>query len=149
MGGASVLIVDDDKSILRNLEKVLSSEGYRVETAMTGREAIAKSETGFYNIALLDIKLPDMEGTELLEKMDETLPRMVKIMVTGYPDLDNAVRSLNMGADAYLIKPVSAQNLLKVMEEKLAEQKKAEEMTQEKVKQWIGTRVRKLKRGEY
>ncbi|RJS86636.1 response regulator [Candidatus Bathyarchaeota archaeon] len=142
-----LLIVDDDEAILRNLEKILRLEGYETDIARTGFEAIEKTKTNFYNLALLDIKLPDMEGTELLKRMHETFPKMVKIMVTGYPDLENAIASLNSGADAYLIKPVSVQRLLDVVKQKLAEQKSVEEMTEEKVKEWIETRVRKLKHG--
>lgn len=141
------MIVDDDEAILRNLEKILRLEGYETDIARTGFEAIEKTKTNFYNLALLDIKLPDMEGTELLKRMHETFPKMVKIMVTGYPDLENAIASLNSGADAYLIKPVSVQRLLDVVKQKLAEQKNVEEMTEEKVKEWIETRVRKLKHG--
>ena len=141
------MIVDDDEAILRNLEKILRLEGYETDIARTGFEAIEKTKTNFYNLALLDIKLPDMEGTELLKRMHETFPKMVKIMVTGYPDLENAIASLNSGADAYLIKPVSVQRLLDVVKQKLAEQKSLEEMTEEKVKEWIETRVRKLKHG--
>ena len=142
-----LLIVDDDEAILRNLEKILQLEGYETDIARTGFEAIEKTKTNFYNLALLDIKLPDMEGTELLKRMHETFPKMVKIMMTGYPDLENAIASLNSGADAYLIKPVSVQRLLDVVKQKLAEQKNVEEMTEEKVKEWIETRVRKLKHG--
>ena len=145
--GKSILVVDDDKTILKSLRDVLRSEGYHVDTADNGKEAIEKSEAGSYNLALLDIKLPDMEGTELLVKMHESLPSMMKIMVTGYPELENAVESLNKGADAYLMKPVSPDNLLKVVKEKLMEQEEADKMSQEKVKKWIETRVRKLKSG--
>lgn len=145
--GKSILVVDDDETILRSLRDVLRSEGYLVDTAINGKEAIEKSEVEFYNLALLDIKLPDMEGTELLVKMHESLPKMMKIMVTGYPELENAVESLNKGADAYLMKPVSPQNLLKVVEGKLTEQEEAGKMSQEKVKKWIETRVKKLKSG--
>ena len=100
------------------------------------------------NLALLDIKLPDMEGTSLLTKIHQTEPRMIKIMVTGYPDLDNAVQSLNLGADAYLLKPVNPKALLKVVTEKLGEQEEAERMGEDKVRSWIETRVMKLKTGE-
>ena len=144
---ARLLIVDDDEAILRNLERILRLEGYDTDIARTGFEAIEKSKTNFYNLALLDIKLPDMEGTELLRKMHETFPKMIKIMVTGYPDLENAIDSLNLGADAYLIKPVSVQKLLDVVKQKLAEQRNAEMMTEEKIKEWIETRVRKLRHG--
>lgn len=145
----SILIVDDDRTILRSLREILEFEGYSVETVQTGQEAIEKSKTEFYNLALLDIKLPDMEGTKLLEAMHETSPRMVKIMVTGYPALQNAVEALNMGADAYLMKPVHPQRMLKVVEEKLKEQEEAKSMTEEKVAQWIETRVKKLESERY
>jgi len=142
-----LLIVDDDEAILRNLERILSLEGYETDTARTGREAIEKTRRNFYNLALLDIKLPDMEGTELLKKMHETFPKMIKIMVTGYPDLENAIKSLNYGADAYLVKPVSVQELLDVVKQKINEQRNVEKMTEEKVKRWIETRIRKLRHG--
>jgi len=144
----SILIVDDDKTILKSLQDVLRLEGYYVDGVETGREALEKSEAGFYNLALIDIKLPDMEGTELLKKMHDSFPKMIRIIVTGYPDLENAVKSLNFGADAYLVKPVDTRKLLKVVAEKMREQQEAEEITQEKVGKWIETRVRKLRRGE-
>jgi DNA-binding NtrC family response regulator len=141
----SVLIVDDDRTILKTAQAILQLEGYSVHLAETGQEAIEKSETQFYNVALLDIKLPDMEGTDLLTKMHTTMPRMMKIMITGYPSLANAVEALNLGADAYLIKPIDPEELLMVVKEKLTEQEEVEEMSQEKVKEWIETRVRQLR----
>jgi len=147
LGGNRLLIVDDDEYTLRNLEKILRLEGYETDTARTGLEAIKKTKRNFYNLVLLDIKLPDMEGTELLKKIHETFPRMIKIMVTGYPDLENAIRSLNFGADAYLVKPVSVQELLDVVKRKLDEQRSMEKMTEEKVKKWIETRIQKLRHG--
>ena len=140
----SILIVDEDRAILKSLKDILESEGYNVDTAETGQEAIQKSEARFYNLSLLDIKLRDMEGTELLTKMHSETPRMMKIMITGYPSLENAVNSLNLGADAYLMKPIDPDKLLKIVEEKLKEQEEAEKMSQEKVAEWIQTRIRKL-----
>ena len=140
----SILIVEDDKAIIKSFKDILQSEGYSVDTAETGREAIQKSKAQFYNLVLLDIKLPDMEGTKLLTPMHETLPKMVKIMVTGYPSVENAVEALNLGADAYTIKPVEPGKLLALIEEKLKKQNQAEKMTEEKVTDWIKTRARKL-----
>jgi DNA-binding NtrC family response regulator len=144
----SILIVDDDRAILKSLGEILQLKGYSVDTAETGREALEKSKGRFYNLMLLDIKLPDMEGTELLRAVDDTLPKMIKIMVTGYPALENAVESLNLGADAYLMKPIDPKELLEVVEKKLKEQEEAEIMDAEKVKKWIKTRVQRLKMGE-
>jgi len=145
MKNKNILIVDDDRAILESLAKVLESEGFTADTAETGQEAIRKSAAHFYNLALLDIKLPDMEGTRLLKTLHENLPKMVKIMVTGYPDLENAVESLNLGADAYLMKPVDLEEMLKVIDEKLTEQEDTEKMYDEKVKKWIETRVQRFK----
>jgi len=140
----SILIVDDNEGILESLSAILEEKGYCTDTAKNGREAIEKSKTNFYNLALLDIRLPDIEGTKLLTKMEETTPRMVKIMITGYASLQNAVEALNLGADAYIMKPVDPENLLKVINEKLKSQREAEKMTQDKVTGWIETRARKL-----
>lgn len=146
MKKASILVVDDNESILETLSAILEEKGYRTDTAKNGKEAIEKAKTNFYNVALLDIKLPDIKGTKLLTKIEETTPRMVKIMITGYAALENAVEALNLGADAYIMKPVDPENLLKIMNEKLKEQRKAEKMSQKKVADWIETRARKLEK---
>jgi len=141
---ASILLVEDDANIRETLETILQQKGYTTDIAKNGREAIQKSKVKFFNLALLDIKLPDMEGTKLLSTIHETLPKMVKIMVTGYPNLENTVDSLNYGADAYIIKPFKTEKLLELIEEKLEKQSQAEKMTQEKLTEWIKTRVRKI-----
>ncbi|MBS7625785.1 response regulator [Candidatus Bathyarchaeota archaeon] len=143
-----ILIVDDDLEILRSLKNILEFKGYIVETAESGREAIEKSKARFFNLALLDIKLPDMEGTDLLVKMHRTTPKVMKIMLTGYPTVENAVKAVNLGADAYIIKPVKPDILLKVIEEKLKEQSEIESMSEEKVREWMETRLKKLESGE-
>ena len=140
----SILIVEDDTNIRVPLSTILEQRGYKTDTAKNGQEAIQKSKAKFFNIALLDIKLPDMEGTTLLTTMHENTPKMVKIMITGYPSLENAVEALNLGADAYFIKPVKPEKLLALIEEKLEEQRQAEKMTEENVTEWIKTRVRKI-----
>jgi DNA-binding NtrC family response regulator len=140
----SILIVDDDKAVLGVIKDILELQGYRVDTAETGQEALEKTKTRYYNLALLDIKLPDIEGTQLLTKMHRDIPKMMKIMITGYASLENAVESLNLGADAYLMKPIEAEKMLKVVEDKLKVQEEAESMSQEKVTEWIKSRVRKI-----
>lgn len=140
----SILIVDDDINILETLSTILQQKGYNTDTAKNGHDAIQKSKAKFFNLALLDIKLPDIEGTRLITMMQENLPKMVKIMITGYPSLENAVEALNLGADAYVIKPVDPMKLIELIEEKLVKQRETEKMTEEKVTEWIKTRARKL-----
>ena len=140
----SILIVEDDMNVRGALSTILEQKGYYTDTARNGQEAIQKSRTESFNMALLDIKLPDMEGTKLLTLMHENMPKMVRIMITGYPSLENAVEALNHGADAYIIKPVKPEKLLALIEEKLEEQSQAEKMTEEKVTEWIKSRAREI-----
>jgi two-component system response regulator PilR (NtrC family) len=136
--------VDDDANIRETISLILEQKGYSTDTAENGKEAMEKAKNKYFNLALLDIKLPDMEGTKLLTMIHETQPRMMKIMVTGYPSLENAVAALNLGADSYVMKPIDPEKLLAVIEEKLEEQNQADQMSEDKVKEWIESRVRKI-----
>ena len=122
----------------------LKNAGYKVDTAENGKEAIQKTDANFYNLALIDIRLPDMQGTELLTSLKETAPRMIKIILTGYPALENAVKAVNERADGYLIKPVENNELLRIVKERLDEQKEEKEYGQQKVNQYVKSRFKEL-----
>ena len=139
-----ILLVDDDKSVLKTLTEILQFEGYDVDTAETGKEAIEKSKTQFYNVALLDIKLPDIDGTELLQIIDGHIPKTAKIVITGYPSTENAIKALNLEADAYITKPVEPKQLLETIRKKLENQDKADKITEENVTKWLQTRADKI-----
>jgi len=124
----TILVVDDDKSILRTFTRILQKSGYNIETAETGKEAIEKTENHHYDLALVDIRLPDMDGTDLLAKLKKQLQHTVKIMITGFPSLETGVKALDEGADAYLVKPVKPQELLVLLEEKLKNQEESAEI---------------------
>jgi DNA-binding NtrC family response regulator len=145
-GSAKILVIDDDESVRKVLASALEDEGYIVETAENGSEAIRKSNANFYNLALVDIRLPDMEGTKLLTEMKETIPKMVKIIVTGYPGLQNAVEAVNRGADGYIVKPFKMGDLLRTVKEHLEKQEAAKKYGEEKVKEFIETRATELER---
>jgi len=139
-----ILIIDDDESIRKALSAVLEEKGYVVDTAQCGSEAIDKSKANFYNLALIDIRLPDTEGTKLLKALRDTVPPMVKIIVTGYPSLGNALEALNKGADAYILKPLVMDNVLKTIREHLKKQQEARKYSEEKVAEFIEARAREL-----
>jgi DNA-binding NtrC family response regulator len=145
MGGtARILIIDDDEDIRKVLATILEEEGYTVETAETARMAIEKTGREFYNLALIDIRLPDMEGIELLTKIRPTTPRMRKIIVTGFPTMQNAVDAVNRGADGYILKPFNVKKVLRIIEEQLKKQEEEKEYNQNKVAEFIETRVREI-----
>jgi len=116
-----VLIVDDDKSILRILTRIFQKQGFDAETAETGKEAEEKINDAVYDVGIIDVKLPDVDGTDLLSRIHAMKPSMVKIVLTGFPSVDNGIKAMNVGADAYLVKPVQPEELLKIVKEKLKE----------------------------
>jgi DNA-binding NtrC family response regulator len=124
---ARILVIDDDESIRTMLALILEDEGFSIGTAQNGQEAVAKSNAEFYNLAIVDFKLPDVEGTELLLMLRETKPRMMKIMLTGYPTVQNAAEATKNGADAFMVKPADPSVLIGKIRELL---KKQEENSQ-------------------
>jgi DNA-binding NtrC family response regulator len=139
-----ILIVDDDENIRKVLTTILEEEGYTVDSAENARKAIERTKKNFYNLALIDIRLPDMEGIELLTKMRDTTPKMRKIIITGYPTLQNAIEAVNRGADAYILKPFNMDKVLATIKEQLRKQEEEMRYSQEKVVEFIETRVKEL-----
>ena len=145
---ARILIVDDDESIREVLTSILTDEGYIVEAVDTGEKAVKATHEKFYNLALIDIRLPDMEGTKLLTRLKDTVPRMRKIIITGYPTLQNAIEAVNKGADAYIIKPIDMEETLKVIREQLQKQAEEKKYSEQKIVEFIETRVKELEAKE-
>jgi len=85
-----------------------------------------------------------MEGIELLTKMKNTTPKIRKIIITGYPTLQNAVEAVNRGADAYIMKPFDMEKVLEEIKDQLKKQQNEKRYSQEKVAEFIETRVREL-----
>jgi DNA-binding NtrC family response regulator len=139
-----ILVVDDDETIRTTMKAILQDEGYIVDLAATGKEAIQKTTENNYNVALLDIRLPDMEGVELLKLLKDGIPRTRKIMVTGYPSMQNAISALNKNADSYLLKPVDVEKLLATVKQQIIDQENERKFSEEKVAEFIESRVKDI-----
>ena len=104
------------------LSEVLSDEGYSVETAANGKDAVKICQKMPFDVALVDIELPDIKGTELLTKLKAIQPKMVDIIITGHPSIENAMKAVNEKADGYILKPfeipVLLQTIKKLVDEK-------------------------------
>lgn len=114
-----ILIIDDDKYILCIFSRILQKQGYDVDTAETGQEALEKIGNQKYDLALIDVKLPDTEGPNLLARINNIYPEMMKIVITGFPSLEDATKVMDQGAIAYLVKPVKSEELVKIINEKM------------------------------
>jgi DNA-binding NtrC family response regulator len=120
---ASVLIVDDDADVRTMLTSILEDAGYSVEAVDNGKQAIKTCEKLPFDAALVDINLPDIKGTELLHELKQIQPQMVKIIITGEPSVENAVKALNEKADGFISKPFDPQEFLETIRKLIAEKK--------------------------
>ncbi len=140
----NILIIDDDESICETLRLIFEKPGFNVDVVHTGMEGIRKSNEKVYNVALIDVRLPDMRGIEVLTKLQETVPKMVKIIITGYASLDNAIEALNNGADAFIRKPFKPEELVLTVKKNLEDQLESLKMTQERISDFVKDRVKAL-----
>ena len=132
----SILIVDDDESTCKSLSLILNKKGYETGTARTGQEALKKVRERFFNLALLDIKLPDVDGAELLMPLKRMHPEMIVLMITGHASLESAVRTSLEGALAYITKPLNMDAVLTAIREAMEVQRLL--MKNKKQRGWLG-----------
>ena len=107
MAGAQVriLVVDDERNIRNHLSMVLEAEGFKVDTAANGDEALTKVKEGLYDIAFVDIQMPKMNGLELLGYLRGIRPNLAVVMLTAYGTVTRAVEAMKLGATYFIKKP--------------------------------------------
>jgi DNA-binding NtrC family response regulator len=118
-----ILIIDDDKFILDVFSRILKNQGYNVDTAETGQKALEKLKTKKFDLAIIDMILPDTNGTSLIPKMNEIQPEIKKIVLTGYPSAADSNKTKKQGVNAYLIKPVKSEKIIETITKSLKQQK--------------------------
>jgi len=118
-----ILVVDDEKEIRDFLFKALSQiAGFRVELAENGEEALKKIEKEFFDLVLTDLKMPDMDGLQLVAEIAKSKPEILTVLMTGHGSIDSALEAMKRGASDYLTKPLNLEEMFvrlqKVLEEK-------------------------------
>ncbi len=106
-----ILIVDDEDEMRMALETTLKRDGYQVITAENGRQGLDRFEGGGFDLVITDVKMPKMNGLDLLREVKDRSPKTAVVMMTAYGDIDNAVQTMKEGAFDYLLKPFSAEIL--------------------------------------
>ncbi len=107
-----ILLVDDDRLLREVIGDFLSTHGFEVDLAEDGKHALAKFAPGKYRLALIDMVMPGMNGLELMTQILEKDPDIFCLVMTGYPTIDSAYRSMVDGASDYIIKPFQLMELL-------------------------------------
>jgi DNA-binding NtrC family response regulator len=118
---SSVLVVDDEDALRTVLSSELLNEGYEVHSAADGDDAITELDKGQYDLVLLDIKMPRMNGFEVLKHIKQNHAKTKVVMLTGFADLKNAIESKKLGADDFVSKPYDLVDLLTTIERVLSE----------------------------
>jgi PAS domain S-box-containing protein len=111
----TVLIVDDNPAMCLILETVLVSSGYDIQTADSGAKAKAMLQTQFFDVVVTDIGMPIISGIDLLNDLQRTAPDTSVLLMTGLPSVDTATRALQGGAFDYMLKPITAEDILRAV----------------------------------
>ena len=130
MSKGAILVVDDESEIREGLELLLASEGYRVASAETGAAGLARLEEQPYDLLLLDVSLPDRNGLELLREIRQRDPHLAVVLITAYGSIDMARQAFKSGAQDYITKPWSNDELLAQVAQAVESQKLREENVQ-------------------
>jgi CheY-like chemotaxis protein len=112
-----ILIVDDDRSSCEILAKLLSLRGYRVDVAYDGPTALEFVEKKTYGLALIDYRMPGMDGVELYRRILQMRPEVVGVFVTGFPTIDTVYPAIAVGVERVIAKPAGSNELIQVIEE--------------------------------
>lgn len=132
--GTSILVVDDDAQIRKGFSEILGNEGYLIQTAKNGKQATDLTKKFHFDVALVDIGLPDISGIELLQRLKYFQPRIITIMVTGSSAIDDAINAVNKGTNGYILKPVKPKKLIELIENFLREK------TTREIRDWINNK---------
>ena len=121
--GSSILIVDDESNLRRSLSLILQREGYQVTAAGNSAEALRYLEAGEFQLAFLDIKMPDQDGMALLADIRQAYPAMPVFILTAHATLDTAMQAVRGGAKDYLLKPIDPEVIVERVRETLEDQR--------------------------
>jgi DNA-binding NtrC family response regulator len=116
---ARILIADDEEIVIRSCLRILDGDDFQVEAVQDGREALRKIEENPYDVMILDIMMPNMDGLEVLRRVKETHPNVDVIMITGLSQIDTAVQAMKLGAFDYISKPFEPDELKLVVQRAL------------------------------
>ncbi|MCJ7687516.1 MAG: response regulator, partial [Desulfobacteraceae bacterium] len=127
MKSARILVIDDEQIICDGCQVVLSDQGHSVDFCINGKTGLESIRKGRFDLVLLDMKLPDMGGMEILRSVRKEMPGVYVIVMTGYSTVQNAVEAMKLGAVDYLDKPFSDDELVLAVKRALENKRLGEE----------------------
>jgi DNA-binding NtrC family response regulator len=145
VGQLSILVVDDEQDVCQFLDRFLTSEGHYVRTIANPMVAIEALKKTVYNVIVLDLSMPGLNGMDLLKTVRETDPDISAIIITGKPSIESASESIEHGVSAYIRKPFTLDELRTVLD-RIAREKGLNTYTEEDLQRTIGENIRKVRK---
>ena len=130
---SKILVIDDEEIVGESLRKIFKDEGYEIDTASTGQEGLRKARSMSFDLMVVDLKMPDISGLDVIEVLRKEQPDTMTILITGYSSIDSAIKALKIGAFDYVPKPFTPDEICTAVESaletknKLAKEKKERE----------------------
>ena len=124
INAAAILVVDDEENAREGLSKILTKEGYAVETAANGKEAIDTLKSKGFDLVITDMRMPLMDGFEVLREIKKMDENVGVIMITAYGEVESYLEAMNLGAFEYINKPVRVNELKRVITKVLEERQR-------------------------
>lgn len=123
MSKGKILVVDDENIVLMSCQRALTPEGYEVRTVRSGSEGLKILKDEKFDIVLTDLKMPDMDGIDVLRLVKEGWPDTEVIIITGYQTVETAVKAIKLGAYDYVEKPFTPEQILSVIKNAMSRKK--------------------------
>jgi DNA-binding NtrC family response regulator len=136
-----VLVVDDDQQVCKTVSMILEENGYDVQSFSQPRQALQAVRKKPFDIGLIDIKMPDLNGLELVERIKEEDPRVAILVMTAYPDIQTAAETMRLGSRDYITKPFREEQLLGSVE-RIAQEMGLIYTNEQELNRLIGQRIR-------
>jgi DNA-binding NtrC family response regulator len=131
---AKILVIDDEPVVLKSCDRILSEEGYEIQTVQTGAEGLQRLAGDKFDIVLTDLMMPEISGMEILKRIMASYPDIITVMMTGYSTVQTAVEAMKLGACDYIPKPFTPEELIESVENALEKKKQDHELIYPRVK---------------
>ena len=126
-----ILLMEDEPSVAKGLKMVMDEQGYQVDWAATGEAALDAFWSGRFDLLVADIRLPDIDGMEVIERVKDKEPDTPVVIITGYPSMSSAIKAVKIGATDYLRKPFTEEEFMTAVDGAL--KKEAQKITREEI----------------
>jgi len=141
MAEQKILVIDDDPVVAKSCHRVLTAEGYKVDTALSAQNGLERALQNDFDLVITDLRMPDLDGMEVVRRIAGEKPFTPVVVITGYGTIQSAVEATKLGAHEYVEKPFTPELLLQVVDELLkVDEEKPQESREARLSEYFVVR---------